>query len=236
MTRRILCTVATSVALSAMHTASEAGAQDIVAGWEGQRARGYAFVAPGFEPIVSGEHRLAIRASASYLYYEYAETEGRTEVRSPGGSVSIGYRLARPRVALTFGPGFELRRTERRQGPVTGRETEVGLTIQGDVFARLSERVRASFIASYGQANKYVWSRGGILYELNGPDGTGSWRVGIGLEATGQGNRDAQVGQLGGVLDFSSPRTPLSLQVRVGAASSEGDRQLYLGIGAYRQF
>ena len=236
MTRRRQWSVATIVLLSAMHAASEAVAQDIVAGWEGERGRGYVFVAPGFEPIVSGQHRLAIRASASYLYYEYAEADGQAEVRSPGGSVSIGYRLARPRVTLTVAPGIEFRRTARMRGPVTGRETEVGGTIQSDVFARLSERVRASFITSYGHANQYVWTRGGILYELNGPDSTRSWRAGIGLEATGQGNRDAQVGQLGGVVDFSATRTPISLQVRVGAASSEGDRQLYLGIGAYRRF
>ena len=226
MSRGVRTLVAAGVALWIL-TPTGADAQDLVAGWEGQQGRGYTFVAPGFERPTAGANRLAIRVSASYLYYEFGEDT--TEVTSPGAAVSVGYRIVRNRVVASFSPGAEFRRTTRTNAAGAGTVNEFGPTFQADVFARLADRLRGSVIASYGHANRYVWSRAGLVYEL-------APGAGAGIELTAQGNVDSRVSQAGAVLDFFLPGPAVSLQVRGGVAASDGDRQPYFGIGMYRRF
>jgi hypothetical protein len=95
-----------------VHAPASTG-HEVVAGWEGSAGRGYTFVAPSLT-LHRGE-RLSwiLRGSLSYLYYDFPEAGGDTEVRSPGQSLGLAFRYAAPRFTATVGPGYEVRQTRR---------------------------------------------------------------------------------------------------------------------------
>lgn len=215
---------------------------EFVGGWEGSSSRGYVFASPIFSGSLKGPWLWVARGSASYLYYDFPETGGRTRVRSPGQSVGIGLRYAGPRLTATFVPGYEIRQTSR-DNTVTGeaKERERGMTAQGEVFFQATPRINMSGLVSYGKANKYLWSRVGVKRQLTNLDYTGPRSLHVGVEATKQGNDDGDAHQLGGVFEVGFPRSRASLQFRSGFqritnpdGSEESDP--YFGIGFYRGF
>lgn len=224
-----------------LHAASSAG-QEIVTGWEGTSSRGYAFVSPAATFQRSDQFSWIVRGAASYLYYHLPENGGTTRVRSPGESLGVALRYSAPQITATIGTGYEIRQTTRRfKSGEESRQTERGVIVQGDVFYQATPLTTLSALASYGEANHYVWARGGIKRQITNFDNQGSTTLHVGAEITGQGNKDGRTDELGGLFEVAYPRENGSLQFRAGYSrlrNPDGSRESkpYFGIGAYRAF
>jgi hypothetical protein len=216
-----------------------AAAQEFVGGWEGSPARGYAFASPRLGVRLGGGASLDLRLAASYLYYEVVETGGVTAVRSPGASAGMAVRWSGGALSAAAGAGIEQRWTMRKQqsGPEV-RRIERGLAAQAEVFVAPAGRTTVSFLAAYGQANRYLWTRLGLLYRTSM---AGAVRPGAGIEATTQGNADVRAWQVGAVASLELPRLRASLQARSGVAwlrhaGAARESRAYFGAGVYRAF
>jgi hypothetical protein len=214
---------------------------EVVAGWEGSAGRGYTFVAPALTLHRSEQLSWILRGSLSYLYYDFPEAGGVTEVRSPGQSLGLALRYAAPRFTATVGPGYEVRQT--RKDLATGGEiddNEYGITLEGNVFIQATPRTVVSLLASYGEANEYYWARGGVKQQVGGSGADAiAWH--LGAELTSQGNEDVESRQLGGVLEAAFLRAQASLQLRAGYSRQENpdasrESDPYFGVGLYRAF
>jgi hypothetical protein len=216
--------------------------EELVAGWEGASSRGYAFVSPMISLQRGDPFALVLRATASYLYYDFPEAAARTEVRSPGQALGAALRYSGPRVSVSFGPGYEIRQTKRRSA--TGGETrneERGWTLEGNLFFQASALTNLSAIVSYGDANNYFWARAGVKRQISNAGHQRPTSLHVGAEITRQGNADAKSDQLGGLFEIAFPGRRASLQLRSGYSrfkNRDGSRftEPYFGVGVYRAF
>lgn len=215
---------------------------EFVGGWEGSSSRGYGFAGPMVSFGARGPWSWVARGSLSYLYYDLQEADGITEVRSPGQAVGVALRYSGPRVNASFGPGYEIRQTTRRSAARgEEKESERGLSAQGDVFFQATPRTNLSAILSYGAANQYFWGRVGAKRQLTNFDYSGPTALHAGIELTLQGNDESDAQQVGGVFEVAFPKSRASLQFRSGRSRIEfpdGAKQSenYFGIGLYRGF
>lgn len=220
--------IAVAALLAAAHPAR---AQDVVAGWEGDNTAGYAFIAPTAGMHLTPSQSVVLRATASLLYYN-SQADGPTDVIAPGGAAAIGYRLSKGRVNMAMFGGFERRRIHR--------DWEQGPSASGEMFLSASRLTQVNALGAFAQANRYMWVRTGAKHQFTNTDFSGPRAFSIGVEATGQGNRDVTTYQLGGVFEHAWLRAGASLQFRAGyslstfPAGSE-QRKPYFGIGMYRR-
>jgi hypothetical protein len=233
---------ALALALLAVLPARSATAQEVVTGWEGSASRGYAFVSPAAPFSTRGQFSWLVRGTLSYLYYDFADQGGRTEVRSPGESVAVSLRYSSPQITGSIGLGYEVRQTRRRlaAGDQT-RENETGVVVAGDVFYQATPLVNLSAIASYGDANHYKWARIGAKRQISNFDNRDSRTMHAGVEVTGQGNSDGRSVQVGGLFEIAFPRDHASLQFRTGYSRQNNpddshESRPYFGVGYYRAF
>ena len=214
---------------------------ELIAGWEGSESRGYAFVSPVFNFRSDGEWSWVARGSVSHLHYDFTEAGDSIRVRSPGQAVGVGLRYAGPRLSATFGPGYEIRQTTRRSSSGETKETERGATVQAELFYQATPRTNLSFLAAYGDANEYFWTRAGLKRQLTNLDYSGNTALHLGIELTSQGNDDGDANQIGGVFEVAFPKSRASLQFRVGYSrisnpDSSEQSDPYFGLGFYRGF
>lgn len=216
--------------------------QELVAGWEGGPANGYAFLSPIFTVPSSGRNMFLIRPTLSDLYYNFRDVGGFTDVTSPAAAIQVGYRLQTPRLTFTIGPGFEVRWDQRRfASGQTLSTTQPGATIEGDAFFQATSLTNLNIISSYEGANHYSWTRAGIKRQVTDTDSLRSVGVAIGPELTAQGNHDAYQFEAGGMLELGLRRTHASLQFRSGYArlwfvDGSTDSRPYFGVGFYHRF
>jgi hypothetical protein len=217
-------------------------AQEFVAGWEGSPSSGYTFASPIFSFPNEGKHKLVIRPTISYLYYDSREAGGTTKVRSPGFSLQVGYRRQTERLSLTIAPGIEVRRDRRTLA--TGEKvekTQVGAVIGMDAFYQATRLTNLNFIASYGAANRYLFTRAGVKQQVTNKDFSKPVSLLVGAEVTAQGNRDIKQYGVGGLFEVAFPKKPVSLQFRTGYnrkvfADSTSESKPYFGAGIYYRF
>src|SRR5437867_10192560 len=76
--------------------------QELIAGWEAVKLGGYAFATTLVSVGMGGHHALVLGGSSSYLYYNFPDSGGITDVTSPGVSATLGYRLHTERLAVTL--------------------------------------------------------------------------------------------------------------------------------------
>jgi cellulose biosynthesis protein BcsS len=216
--------------------------QELIAGWEGDASRGYAFASPVFSVGVGGHQAIVLRTTGSYLYYSFPDSGGTTDVMSPGASATLGYRLRAGGLSTTLGAGYEVRRTLRRPsvGP-SFRVNERGFTVQGELFFQATPLTNLNAIGSYGAANRYVWARAGVKRQVTNTHFQGPMAVAVGVEGTAQGNRDAHAYQAGTLIALEFLRAHGSLQLRAGYtrlqyADHAVESKPYFGVGLYRAF
>ena len=230
-----VCAAWLSVAVPAV-----ASADELVAGWEGGDSRGYVFASPTMSFAAKDAYSWVLRGTLSYLYYDVTETAGTTHVRSPGEAVAFGLRYSAPNITATIAPGYEIRQTRRH--PASGGEendNESGVVVQGDVFYQATPLVNVSGIVSYSGANDYVWARAGIKRQVTNLGAGNAATMHVGMEVTGQGNRDGHTAQFGGLFEFVYPAFHASLQLRAGYSrlrNPDGSHESmpYFGVGFYR--
>jgi hypothetical protein len=222
---------------------TNAFAQEIIIGWEGSPSNGYGFVMPVVSvPKTDTSSAFVIRPAVGYLYYNFREAGGLTDVTSPVVSIGIAYRLRLPRVSMTLGPGLEVRWEHRKQANGTRIDkTQTGATASADLFIQANSHTNLSVIATYSQTNRYLWSRAGIKRQITNSDFRGSSPISIGAEVTGQGNHDVRQVQLGGLMEVGFLSAHSSLQFRSGYArllfiDGSIETRPYFGIGLYRAF
>jgi hypothetical protein len=216
--------------------------QEFVGGWEGGTTRGYGFGMPVFSKELGGGNFLVVRGSGSFLYYKIPDATGDTRVRSPGISGGLAYRFRTPRLSLTIGPGYEVRwKRSRLSDGSELRETERGINAQGDIFFQATPLTNLNLIASYGDANRYVWSRAGVKRQVTNTKFERSTALALGLELTAQGNREIRAYQAGGLFEIMFLRARGSIQLRAGYAQERYPSGLrfdrpYFSIGLYKAF
>ena len=217
-------------------------AQEIVTGWEGRPSNGYAFASSIFAVPRPNRNMLVIRPTVSYLYYDFRDAGGFTNVTSPGAAVQIGYRLQTPRLTFTMGPGFAVRWDHRKlAGGPTLNSTQLGATVEGDAFFQATSLTNLNIISSYEGANHYFWTRAGIKHQITNVSFERPVGLSVGGELTGQGNHDTHQFEAGGIFEFGLFRTHSSLQFRAGYdhrwfADSSTDARPYFGVGFYHRF
>jgi hypothetical protein len=233
---------ALAILLLALALVRPAAGQELITGWEGSASRGYAFVSPAAPFAASGQLSWVVRGTLSYLYYDFADQGGRTEVRSPGESLAVALRYSNPQITGSLGLGYEVRQTKRHlaTGAET-RENETGVVVLGDVFYQATPLVNLSAIASYGDANHYTWARIGAKRQISNFDNHEPRTMHVGAELTGQGNSDGRSIQLGGLFEIAFPSDRASLQLRAGYSRQKNpddshESRPYFGVGYYRAF
>jgi hypothetical protein len=232
-----------SVAVLWSFVSGNAFAQEVIVGWEGGASSGYGFVSPVLSvPKTDTPSAFVIRPAVGYLYYNFREAGGSTDVTSPVVSIGMAYRLRTPRVSMTLGPGFEARWEHRKQVNGTRiNKTRTGVTASADFFIQANPITTVSLIATYSQTNRYLWSRGGIKRQVTNKNFSRNSAISLGAELTGQGNRDVRQFQLGGLMEIGVLSAHSSLQFRSGYARLQfTDRSIetrpYFGMGLYRAF
>ncbi len=216
--------------------------QELIGGWEGGPANGYSFGSSVFSFPASGSGSFVVRPTASFLYYNYRDSEGFTDVTSPGIGITMGYRLRAGRLTLTAGPGVETRWEHRRYaGGGKLDKTQLGATALGEAFFQANRLTNLNVISNYTQNDRYTWIRGGLKRQVTNRDFERATALLVGPEITGQGNRDVREYQTGGVLEWALLASHVSIQFRSGYSRLQfRDGTLttrpYIGVGFYSSF
>ncbi len=213
--------------------------QELIGGYEGGPGNGYSFGSSVFSIPSTGTNSLVVRPTFSYLYYNYQDTGGFTDVSSPGIGMTLGYRLRAGRLTFTAGPGVETRWEHRNypNGATTGK-TLLGATGMAEAFFQANSLTNLNLIGNYTQNDRYTWVRGGLKRQITNRDFKRSTAWLIGPEVTGQGNRDVRQYQAGGVVELALLPSHVSIQFRSGYGhlqfhDGSTDQRPYFGLGFY---
>lgn len=215
---------------------------EFVGGWEGSSSRSYGFAGPMVSFGTNGPWSWIARGSLSYLQYDLPEVGGIARVRSPGQAIGFALRYSGPRLNASFGPGYEIRQTTlRNSAGDEQKESERGLSAQGDAFFQATPRTNLSAILSYGAANKYFWGRVSAKRQLTNFDYSGPTALHVGIDLTSQGNDKSRAKQIGAMFEVAFPKARTSLQFRSGRSRIEfpdgaTQSENYFGVGLYRGF
>jgi hypothetical protein len=224
---------------------ARAGMFESLAGWEGDSHRqGYGFLGAGALIPAGHDLILPVRATASYLYYQYDSTSTTISVRSPGISLMGGARLTGVRGNVTAMAGGEVRR-EHRVSDIAGTPsrdlTTTGVVVQADGDLALSRRWHALALANFAGAASYLYGRGAVRYQATNLEWKGPTTVFVGVEGVRQGNDESDAAQGGPFLEWNFVPQHLSLGVRGGYKESWSPGQphrtgAYFGATVYRSF
>lgn len=233
---------ATCTALLLLISSGSAIGQELVGGWEGGPSNGYGFVMPVFSIPKQGPNAFVVRPSIGYLYYNFREAGGFTNVTSPGASLGVAYRLRKKKATLTIGPGFEARWEHRVQAD--GSQINInrrGFVGQGDIYYSATAFTAFTLNGSYELSNHYVWSRAGFKHQVTNRSFEGGTALLFGAEVTTQGNRDVHQMQVGPLLELALRPLHGALQFHSGYARlqfADGSQETrpYFGAGIYRVF
>ncbi len=213
--------------------------QEFIGGYEGGPGNGYSFGSSVFSFPSTGTNSFVVRPTFSYLYYNYQDTGGFTDVTSPGLGLTLGYRLRLGRLTFTAGPGVETR-WEHRNFPdgTSGYKTLLGATAMSEAFFQANRLTNLNLIANYTQNDRYTWVRGGMKRQITNRDFKRSTAWLIGPEVTGQGNRDVRQYQAGGVVELALLPSHVSIQFRSGYGhlqfhDGSTEARPYFGLGFY---
>ncbi len=217
-------------------------AQELVTGFEAGPSTAYVFISPVFSLPKSGKNMIIFQPTASFLYYKFQGSGGSTTVNSPGLAFQVGYRRQTKRLSFTIAPGIEVRWDSRKIG--TGPEikkTQTGALVGASVFFQATPLTNLNFISSYGSANRYLFTRGGIKQQITNKKFEKPIALSIGGEITGQGNREVRQYGGGGMFEIGFLRQKTSLQFRAGInrqtfAVGPAESKPYFGAGIYRRF
>ncbi len=216
--------------------------QELIAGWEGSALGGYTFASTLVSVGLGAHHALVFGGNGSYLYYNFPDSGGSTEVASPGASAVLGYRLHSERLSATLIAAYEQRRTlERPAGLPSARYTQRGVAVEGELWLQATPLTTVDAILSYSGANHYLWSRAGLHRQLTNTRLRRPVALGIGVEGTAQGDRDVRASEAGVVISLDFVHSDGSLQVHAGYGRWRYSDQTfaskpYWGVGLYRAF
>lgn len=245
--RRILPALACGLLAAFLATARacEAGPIEAIAGWEGDSFdQGYGFGTLGLLVADGRKVSMPVRATGSYLYYEFEDAGGTVRVRAPGVAAVAGPRFAWPRGAITLTGGGEVR-WERREGPGGAGYGPAralgGAVFEGTADLRLGRRVLPFLLATYSGSARYLFGRASLRYQCSNLDWSGPATWNAGIEGTGQGNAETKAVQAGGLVECTLTRIHLTVGVHGGYKSIDsggGSRRSggYGGLSLYRRF
>ena len=205
----------------------------------------YGFFGPAYtHPFGSSNVAWTFRVFGNYLAYEFSDATKTTEVRSPGGSASVGLKFGtRNTFAVSAGPSVSWRKTTIV--PVVGAETETketrtGANIGTEISLNPSPANNVQILGNYATNDKYAWGRIGAKTQLTNRSWKDANALFLGVEAIAQGNKDIKSMQFGGLFEINHVPAQLSLMFRAGYKRSTfavGDAKTgpYFGIGLYKR-
>jgi hypothetical protein len=240
-----LAVLVTAAALAGAAAPARADRFEVIAGWEGDsHAQGYGFGTVGALIPLTPHLVLPVRASGSFLYYDYDSSATTLRVRSPGVSLLAGLRVTGPGGSATLMGGGEVRwdhrETEDVAGPVR-RETNGGFIVQAEGDLSLAKRWRALALANYAGAARYTYGRAAVRYQATNLDWQRPTTSFAGIEGVLQGNDESRAFQGGGFVECTLVHSHLSLALHGGYKESwspgeDHRRGAYFGAGIYRAF
>jgi cellulose biosynthesis protein BcsS len=237
--------IALAVAVCPRRALAGTTAVEAIAGWEGDSYdQGYGFAGAGWLIPAGQKVFVPLRVFASYLYYDFESSGTITRVSSPGLSLMAGARFPGTNGNLTLLGGGESRREHRTTGSGPGTEetqTPTGIVLQADGDHVVGRCWRASLLANYGGASRYLYGRTAMRRQMTNLDWKGPTSFFLGFEAIGQGNDESEAVQGGGFAEWNLTRRHLSLAFHAGYKDrwSPGEshhRGGYLGLGFYERF
>lgn len=221
------------------HVAVAGGNWECLGGWEGDsQGQGYAFVGAGGGLPVSHTSAVITRLATSLLCYRFSQGDSTTRVSSPGLSLTSGISHAGRDVTVVVLAGPEIRWNDERTAPNGAgqirfaHDRQWSGVIQGYFNASLAPRSWLTLLASYGGANRYVFSRLILSHRFKEKAPL------FGLEGTAQGNGDVKSAQVGASLEIADVIGAMSLKLGAGFKSSwSSDRTrtpaAFVGVGFY---
>ena len=189
---------------------------------------GYGFFGPQYVHPVSENVAWVVGANANYLYYEFPNAVGDTQVRAPGiaarGGVQFGNRNY---IQLSAGPGFKVRRTQvldpLRNVIRSSSDTVFGLDAGADVSVDPTSHNNIYGIVDFSTVDNYTWSRLAYKEQVGNYKWNGSLAPFIGAEIVEQGNRDIRSTQVGAFFEIVHVPSHISVMLRGGYKRSVFD-------------
>lgn len=204
----------------------------------------YGFFGPAYtHPFGSNDVAWTFRVFGNYLAYEFSDTTKTTEVRSPGGSASVGLKFGTKNYfAVSAGPSVSWRHTTvtTNAGVETKTdETRTGANFGGEISAGGANNLQ--ILGNYNTTDKYAWGRAAVKTQLTNRTWKDQNALFIGAEAIAQGNKDITSTQFGGLFEINHVPAQMSLMFRAGYKRSTFDvgpakTGPYFGIGLYKRF
>ncbi len=196
-----------------------AGAQDLDAGWEGDRAQGYSY-ARLLTPLgARGPHALMTGLEAGYLYDSWTGDTAPIQSRSAGAAFLLGYRYETERCSATLASGYGGSWTSTRpEGSAASTTRAGGIMALAELSLDLNPAVMLSAAASYEDAGRYSWARAGVGRRIVPSPGHGEngLVVALGPEAGVEWGPDDHTLGAGGLLVIEYPAVGTSLELRAG--------------------
>ena len=193
-----------------------------IAGFEADtHDTGYGFVGPQYVKPIQPNLAWIVGANLNYLYYDFPNTSGQTNVRAPGFAARGGVKFGdRNYVELSAGPGVKFRHTEVVD-PLSNvirstSDTLVGLDVGGDLSVDPTSHNNISGIVDYNTIDSYTWSRLAYKEQVGNPNWSGRFTPYVGVEFVGQGNADIRSTQYGAFVEVVHVPSRISVMVRGG--------------------
>lgn len=204
----------------------------------------YGFLGPQYtHRFGSGNVAWTARVFGNYLTYEFSDTTKTTEVKSPGGSASVGLKFGtKDFFAVSAGPSIAWRKTTvtTNAGVETKTdETRTGANIGGEISVSPGPN-NIQVLGNFNTTDDYAWGRVGAKTQLTNRSWTDKNALFLGVEAIAQGNDDIKSIQFGGLIEVNHVPAQLSLMFRAGYKRSSFDVGAdktgpYFGINLYKR-
>jgi hypothetical protein len=189
---------------------------------------GYAFAGPSYVKPFRPNVAWVAGANLNYLYYEYANGPGHTNVRSPGVNAMGGVRFGTGSyLQLLAGPGFKRRFVETvdESGNTlrSSRDIKVGLNLGADAYINPTRHNNIFGMVRYGAEDRYTWTRLAYKEQISNLDWSRKYASFVGAEVIGQGNNDIRSTQVGAFYEIAHAPSSVSITFRGGYKKSAYD-------------
>jgi len=210
-------------------------------GFEGDDSLGYGYLGGNLSFRTDDQDGWGLRADVSYLRYTFHDADGhQTTTSGPGFFGGTYYRRATAHTFALLGAGYDVRfSTSDSNTSPSVHQTQQGLAFQAFGLWDPDSRSYIMAFGSYSTSGDYSWCRVSFMQRISDhPTGTRAWSVGV--EVTGQGNKDVLGYGAGVVAELAEiPDRFGVLRFSVGYAKRQytmgpDDDRVYAGISFYR--
>ena len=206
---------------------------------------GYGFFGPQYIRPFRPNVAFIGSVNANYLFYEFDNPTGHTNVRSPGVNVMGGLMFgSRNWFAVQAGPSFRRRWIEAVDGTGNVMQSEkdihVGFNLGASAWYDPTTHNNVFAMYNYDTVDNYHWGRLAFKEQLANRSWQRSWTPYLGVEYTGQGNENIASHRFGPFVEVAHAASSISVMVGAGWKRSDFDfgpdkGGTYFSIGFYQR-